>query len=75
MEDLKIVSVRRDGGEIDFYKLNNGEIIDRATAYKYVKEGKLKGYIAAISVDNEYYIRSVPDGDPSNNLTHLPEME
>ncbi len=74
MEELKIVAVKRSGGEIDFFKLNNGEILDRATAWKYVNEGKLKGYVAAISKTNEYYIRSAPDNDPSNNLSSLPEF-
>ncbi|WP_304427886.1 DUF3892 domain-containing protein [uncultured Clostridium sp.] len=75
MEDLRIVAVKKESGEISEYKLSDGRIIGREVAFQMVLDKQLKGYIPAVSKTGEAYIRSGADGDLSNNLQNLPEFE
>lgn len=75
MEELQIVAVKKEYGEIVAYKLNNGRVIGREMAFQMALDKQLKGYIPAVSSTGESYIRSAADGDLSNNLQNLPEFE
>lgn len=69
-----IVAVAMEGSEVNLYQLDNGDYIDTIMAVNLVESGLLPGYSVGTSVGGEYYIRSFPDGDPTNNLTNLPRF-
>lgn len=75
----KIVEVQKQnsGNEIDFVKLDDGRILTRTEACEQVAAGSLflPDIIVAESKDGEAYLRSKPDGDPSNNLQNLPSIK
>lgn len=69
----KIVAVRKNSyGNLEAFKLDDGRELDYITAYDMVVDGKISGVIATTGKDNSLIIRSMPDGDPSNNLDNLP---
>lgn len=69
----KIVAVRKDSyGSLEAFKLDDGRELDYITAYDMIVDGKITGVIATTGRDNRLIIRSMPDGDPSNNLDNLP---
>ena len=72
VETHEIVAVKRDSGEITAYKLEDGTVIDKATAVQMCESGQLPGYRVGVSRDDELYIRGVGDGDESNNLRNMP---
>lgn len=72
VETHKIVAVRREGNEISSYKLEDGTVIDKATAVQMCENGQLPDYRVGVSRDDELYIRGVGDGDESNNLRNMP---
>lgn len=72
VETHKIVAVRRDSREITAYKLEDGTVIDKATAVQMCEAGQLPDYKVGVSRDDELYIRGVGDGDESNNLRNMP---
>lgn len=70
----KIVAVRKEGVEIMEYQLDNGEIIDKATAVQMTKDGEIEDVFVS-NRDGHEYIKSSQDGDEENNLQNLPEIE
>lgn len=75
----EIVEVQKEnrGNEIGFVKLDDGRILSRTEACDQVADGSLflPGIIVAESKEGEVYLRSKPDGDPSNNLQNLPPIK
>jgi hypothetical protein len=72
---MKIIA-RREGDSStnhsnQLFKLDNGQVITDEEAYDLAKEGKLEGVVASTNKNNKY-VRTIPDGDPSNNLDNLP---
>jgi len=71
-----IESVSRDEkGEINAYKLDNGEIVPKEQALLMAKQGAISGVSVAISKNGEEFLRSLPDNDANNNLENLPNIE
>lgn len=73
----KIVEVHRDSsGEIELVKLDDGRIMSRTEAVTKMNSGELflADTLTAESSDGEVYLRSMPDGDRTNNLSNLPEI-
>jgi len=66
---------RDDRGEINAYKLENGEIVPKEQAVSMVKQGEIKGVSVVVSKNGEEFLRSLPDNDASNNLENLPNLE
>lgn len=55
------------------YLLDNGQIINVEQAYDMAKQGLIEGVTASTN-QGVKYIRSVGDGDKTNNLVDLPEF-
>ncbi|CAM2964466.1 DUF3892 domain-containing protein [Hathewaya histolytica] len=73
---LSITSVEKDSkGEISSYKLSNGKVVDKQEGVELAKQGKIDGVLVAHSKTGEEYLRTVGDGNPSNNLTNLISKE
>jgi hypothetical protein len=71
-----IVGVVKDSNdEIEAYKLDSGEIVQKEEAISLAKEGKITGVQVSTSRKGEPYLRSYPDGTKDNNLDSLPEVK
>lgn len=68
------IGVHHEGSEIMALKLDDGRIIDRTVAFRLCNEGLLENCTTAISKTGDCFVRSMNDGDPSNNLGNLPEF-
>ena len=66
---------RDDRGEINAYKLENGEIVPKEQAVSMVKQGEIKGVSVVVSKNGEEFLRSLPDNEADNNLENLPNVE
>ena len=66
---------RDDRGEINAYKLDNGEIVPKDQAIFMAKQGGINGVSVAVSKNGEEFLRSLPENDANNNLENLPELE
>lgn len=71
-EAYDIVAVHKDGTDVTSYQLNNGQVIDEATAVSMCNKGQLPGYMVSVSKFGEEFIKGKNDGDLSNNLTNKP---
>ncbi|KMT22350.1 DUF3892 domain-containing protein [Clostridium cylindrosporum] len=73
---MKITKVKHDSkGEIIEYQLDNGSIVSKEEVVNLAYNGEIEGVMVSRSKSNEYYVRSTPDGDKSNNLDNLPEIQ
>lgn len=68
-----IVAVRMNGSDVSQYKLSDGTIVDEQAAVLMVRNDEIQNCIVSNRNDVEY-IRSLPDGDPNNNLQNLPRF-
>ncbi|MFE8701432.1 DUF3892 domain-containing protein [Cytobacillus sp. FJAT-54145] len=74
-QGLHIVAVRKNGeGNIEQVKFNNGEVADLETAIRMAEADQIANVnTGATRGDHPHKtLRSNPDGDPTNNLDHLP---
>jgi hypothetical protein len=70
-----VESVRRDAqGRNIAFQLRGGDVIDYREAIELALSGRLQNVNAFRSKDGEYHLRSNADGDPDNNLDHLPQF-
>ncbi|SHE84500.1 DUF3892 domain-containing protein [Clostridium fallax] len=71
----KIVAIKKDSkDEIEAYKLSNGEILSKEEAVEFAKNGKIQDVIISKSKTGEEYLKSIPDGKESNNLSNLEQF-
>lgn len=69
----KIEAVVKDSkGEIVGYRLDTGETVDKEKGVSMARNGEIADVIVSRSKKGEEYLKSVPDGDKSNNLDSLP---
>ena len=70
----KIVKVRKDSntGELVAFKLDNGKELKFFDCYSAIERGEIEGVMATVGHSGAPIIRSLPDGNPSNNLSNLP---
>jgi len=74
-EDAReIVELQKESGEITGYKLSGGEVLSVEQGIELARQGGIKGVGIAENKGTEY-LKSLPDGTESNNLSHLPTME
>ena len=66
---------RDNRGEINAYKLDNGEIVPKEQAIFMAKQGGINGVSVSVSRNGEEFLRSLPENDANNNLENLPELE
>ena len=69
----KITALVKKSGKVTGYKLSNGEIVDKPAAVIMAKDGEISGVGIAHRGDTEY-LKSIPDGSESNNLSSLPTV-
>lgn len=73
---MKIIAVKKGGTDDNysnqFFKLDNGQVINLDQAYDLAKQGQIEGVVASQSKKGTKYIRNVNDGKPENNLDQLP---
>ena len=69
-----ITKLIKSGGEVVGYELESGDHISIQEAVNMAKQNALKHVGVAVAKDGHEYIRSLPDGDESNNLGNLPSI-
>ncbi len=69
----KITALVRKQGRVVGYQLSDGTILNKDQAVKECKAGNILGVGISERNGNEY-LKSIPDGQESNNLTDLPSI-
>ncbi|MBP3888459.1 MAG: DUF3892 domain-containing protein [Cellulosilyticum sp.] len=69
-----ITKLIKSGGEVVGYELESGKHISVHQAIEMAKANQLKHVGISISKGGNEYIRSLADGDESNNLGNLPSI-
>lgn len=67
--------VKDNQGEITAYEFENGDIVSKEQAVILAKQGTISGVSIATSKKGEEFLRSLPDGDKTNNLDSLPVID
>lgn len=70
-----IRAIIKHSGEITGYELSNGEKITKEKGVELAKSGSISGVSVSTSRKGEEYLRSLRDGDETNNLNSLPIVE
>lgn len=71
----KVVGVRKNsGGDLEAFKLDDGRILSFEECRDAIHHGELPDLICTKGKSDSIIIRSTPDGDPSNNLSNLPQF-
>lgn len=68
-----IVKLVRKDGKVSGYELSDGAVLSKREGVALAKQGGIRG-VAIASRGGSEYLRSLPDGDGSNNLGDLPSM-
>jgi hypothetical protein len=69
----KIVALVKKNGKVTGYKLSDNSIVEKNEAIAIAKNGGISGVGIAHRGNNEY-LKSIPDGSESNNLSNLPSL-
>ncbi|MGE5704549.1 MAG: DUF3892 domain-containing protein [Clostridia bacterium] len=75
MEETKphVIAVRKNGdGDIIRLRLSNGNEVDYLVAQQLAAQGLIENVQVFKGRDGDQHLRSIPDGDKSNNLDNLP---
>ena len=67
--------VKDNQGEITAYEFENGDIVSKEQAVMLAKQGNISGVSISTSKKGEEFLRSLPDGDKTNNLDRLPVID
>lgn len=67
----EITGLVKSSGRVTGYQLSDGSTVSKQEGVNLAREGKIKGVGIAHRKDTEY-LKSLPDGSESNNLTNLP---
>lgn len=68
-----IVALVKESGRVTGYQLSNGRVLDKVEGVQLAKQGGIQGVGIASRNGNEY-LKSLPDGSESNNLSNLPSI-
>jgi hypothetical protein len=69
----RVVAVRKNGdGDIIKLKLSDGNEVDYLVAQRLAEQGMIENVQVFKGRDGDIHLRSIPDGDPSNNLDNMP---
>lgn len=68
-----ITQLVKHSGRIEGYQLSSGEIVSKEKGVALAKAGEIRGVAVAVRNGSEY-LRSLPDGQESNNLGSLPSI-
>ena len=66
-----ITQLVRKNGKIAGYRLSDGTVLSKREGVAPAQQGGIRG-VAIASRNGSEYLRSLPDGDESNNLGDLP---
>ena len=69
----EIVGLVKSSGKISGYQLSDGTTVSKEEGVSMAKAGDIKGVGVAHRKDSEY-LKSLPDGTESNNLSNLPSV-
>ena len=69
-----ITELQREDGIITGYKLSDGQVLSIEDAVELARQGGIRDVGIAMNEGTEY-LKSLPDGDDNNNLSHLPTTE
>lgn len=69
----EIVGLVKYSGKISGYQLSDGTTVSKEEGVSMAKAGDIKGVGVAHRKDSEY-LKSLPDGTESNNLSNLPSI-
>jgi len=69
----EITGLLKSGGKITGYQLSDGVTISKEEGVAMAKAGEIRGVGVAHRKDTEY-LKSLPDGAESNNLSSLPTV-
>jgi len=68
-----IVALVKESGKVTGYQLSDGQTVSRHEGVELAKHGDIEGVGVATNKGTEY-LKSLPDGDESNNLGNLPSI-
>ena len=68
---INITKLVRKNGKISGYELSDGTVLSKREGVALAKQGGIRG-VAIASRNGSEYLRSLPDGNESNNLGDLP---
>ena len=71
---VSITGLVKEKGRVAGYKLSDDRIVDREEGVALARAGEIKGVGIAHKKDTEY-LKSLPDGSESNNLSSLPTVD
>lgn len=69
----RITRLVKNSGRVEGYELANGEILTKREGVALAKAGGIRGVAVAVRNGSEY-LRSLPDGSESDNLSNLPSI-
>lgn len=69
----EIVGLVKSSGKISGYQLSDGSTVSKEEGVAMAKAGDIKGVGVAHRKTSEY-LKSLPDGTESNNLSNLPSV-
>lgn len=68
-----IIALVKTGGRVSGYQLSGGQVMDKPQAIALAKQGGIAG-VGVASRNGSEYLKSLPDGSESNNLSNLPSI-
>ncbi len=69
----QIVALVKQGGRVTGYQLSDGSVLNKEEGVQLAKQGGIDGVGISERNGNEY-LKSLPDGSESNNLSNLPSV-
>ena len=69
----QIVALVKESGKVTGYKLSDGNTVNKSVGVAMAKQGDIAGVGIATNKGTEY-LKSLPDGNESNNLSNLPSV-
>ena len=73
LDARSITAMKKENGQVIGYQLSDGTILDKSAAIDLAKQGGIAGVGIATRKGLEY-LKSLPDGTESNNLSNLPSI-
>lgn len=68
-----VVALLKEGGKVSGYQLSDGQTVSKEEGVALARNGEIAGVGIAHRQGTEY-LKSLPDGNEDNNLSHLPTV-
>ena len=69
----EITALVKESGKVTGYQLSDGQVLDKEEGVALARQGGIKG-VGISERDGNEYLKSIPDGTESNNLSSLPSV-